>query len=144
MHLHFNGPLSAFKRFNLVASVPIPEPEISYGSDFETSVRLNSVKFGDGYEQRSLDGINAVPLSINFAFTKRSKDVVRQVDLFLRGDDVFYPRSPEEYFYYTPPPPIGDEALPTPRKFICRKWKISAAEFNDYSLTGTMDEVFDP
>lgn len=40
--------------------VALPNIELSYGTDMSMDVRVKRVDFGDGYSQRSLDGLNAV------------------------------------------------------------------------------------
>ena len=139
MNLHFNGRLSPF-RLSSVFGGEVPEPQISYNSAFETKVRVVSVQFGDGYRQRALDGINTAPLVLNFLFAKRTAEEIAEIDLFLRGDPVKYPRTAEEYFFFTPPAPYGDRM----RKFTCETWQVTSEEFNSVTLSGVMTEVFDP
>jgi phage-related protein len=143
MHLYFNGPRSVFLLVESQLGIAFPAPEISYGSEFETTVRMNSVKFGDGYEQRSLDGINTMPLKLNFRFANRSLEVIQQIDAFLRGTLPYYDRTPDEYFYYIPPPP-HDGIMQTPRKFKCESWKLGSDQYNNHTISGVFEEVFDP
>jgi phage-related protein len=143
MKLHFNGPRSVFKQVEAVLG-PFPVPEVSYGSSITTTVRLNKVQFGEGYEQRSLDGINSTPLVFDVVFRNRSQRVIEEVVRFLKGDKVFYDRTPDEYFYMIPPAPFDDGILQTPRKFKCEEWKTTAEAHNNYTLTTQFKEVFEP
>lgn len=46
----------------------LPDVEISFGSELKTGYRFNTSQFGDGYSQRSVDGINTSPRSWNVLF----------------------------------------------------------------------------
>jgi phage-related protein len=144
MHLHFNGPRSVFYQVRAVTPELLQPPDISYGSSVNTEIRVNTVRFGDGYEQRSLDGINTAPLVIDFAFNNRSLETITEIDKFLRGDKLFYNRTPDEYFYFVPPEPYDGGLIKVPRKFTCLSWKVSPSQSNNYTLSGTMNEVFEP
>lgn len=147
MHLYFNGPKSIFRQVEAAIGQLFPDPEISFGSSFDTEIRMNITKFGDGYEQRSLDGINNGLMNLNFTFENRSLLVIKHIEGFLRGstvDTVFYDRSPEEYFLYTPPDPYSGDTINVPRKWVCKKWSLGANQSNNYTLTGVFEEVADP
>lgn len=55
------------------------------------SWRLQVAKFGDGYEQRGLDGINALELAFNVAYDMRPRAEIQAMDSYLRanGADAF-------------------------------------------------------
>jgi phage-related protein len=144
MKLYFNGPKSIFRQVESIKGYAFPDPEISFSSSFETTVRMNRTKFGDGYEQRSLDGINNTPLVLNFTFTNRSLEVILEIKKFLEGSDVVYNRTPDEFFYYIPPAPFDGGNIPTYRKFVCDKWTLDATQSNNYTINGIWNEVFDP
>ncbi len=144
MHLYLNGPKSVFLQVAQVTPELLEPPAISYGSSISTQVRVNKVQFGDGYQQRSLDGINAAPLMINFSFSKRSLATITEIKKFFEGDKVFYDRTPDEYFLYIPPAPYDGGIYQIPRKFVCLEWNVSANEHNNYTLSGKMEEVFEP
>ncbi len=48
-----------------------------------TKPRLRIAKFGDGYEQRTLDGINAHDITWSLSFENRARDVILAMKAFL-------------------------------------------------------------
>lgn len=109
MKLHLNGPAAYFNRIKaLQLLVPI---EISYASAIESTQRLRTVAFGDGYEQTTPDGLNSQMLNISALCENRSQVVVAAVIGFLEGTGLYAVRSREEYFYYTPPAPYNARPL---------------------------------
>lgn len=140
MHLYFNGPRSVF--LQIAAVRPYLPIDISYGSAIEEAPRILKVKFGDGYEQRSMDGINASPLKFNVVFSNRREIVAQHVRLFLAGHPVHYPRTPNEYFYFLPPSPFTPEDN-SPLKFKCEKWSTTSLQFNNFSVSAEFEQVFE-
>ncbi len=159
--LYFNGPTSPFVNTsgaNTGTLYDSPEiaagaltPDISFGSGVKTTVRMNSVQYGDGYEQRSLDGINNLPLHLTFSFTNRSLAVIKEIENFFKGGSTIlssslgggtyvYDRTPEEYFFYTAPEPYNDVV----RKWVVKEWIVTANESNNYTISGEWIECFDP
>ena len=109
MKLHLNGPAAYFYRIKALQTlVPI---EISYASAIESTQRLRTVVFGDGYEQVTPDGLNSQMLIISALCENRSQEVVKAVVGFLEGTGQYASRSREEWFYYTPPAPYNATAL---------------------------------
>ena len=55
-----------------------------YGAAREINSNINTVKFGNSYEQRVLRGINNQPATWKVTFTKSSADI-NAIDQFLRA-----------------------------------------------------------
>jgi len=91
--------------------------------------RIRSVKFGDGYEQRALDGINAHLKSWDLSFQDRTTDEIDQIEAFL------------DYhlgitnFTWTPP------SSAVAGQYVCRSWNRIPHVFDVETLTATFDEV---
>lgn len=102
------------------------------GSSVETEPKVRRAEFGDGYIQRSPNGIN----SIRDKFTVMAKNVTPaqalEIIAFMKA------RKGCESFYWTP----TDEV--TPRKFICSKWDRDFADHEARTMKLTFEEVFDP
>ena len=62
-----------------------PNPYPSPSSRMDEAVRLNVTKFGDGYEQRSVDGINAITRTCNLSWDVLTIDETTAITGFLRG-----------------------------------------------------------
>jgi phage-related protein len=109
-----------------------PSINPSYGFSRDTSNRILKVSFGDGYEQRSVDGLNAQKITLSLSWGSITKAQRDEFKAFL--DD----KMGSEAFYYTLP----DEV--TPRKFVCSSpYKDTYSNSNSYNFSCTFEEVFD-
>jgi phage-related protein len=107
-----------------------PVPPADGGARRTTNVRLNEAKFGDGYSQRSLDGLNAVERTLALTWPPLTQAQADAIESFL--DD----HAGQAFFYALP----GDAA---PRLWICRQWEMSHREGDSWTLSATLEEVFD-
>ena len=105
----------------------------SQSSAIDIEPRVRSVKFGDGYEQRSRDGINNRPLQLKMRFRKRSQKVANQILSFLDSLDGV------ETFRFVPPAPYS-----YPRRFYCKKHGPDYDEPNVVSIDADFIESFEP
>ena len=103
----------------------------SYGAAASNEPRIKTAKFGDGYEQRSADGLNANPENWTLSFTNRDVAEIDAIDAFLDA------RGAVEYFLWTPP------RQSTAKKFICKKWERQIIVGVTDSLTATFTQVYD-
>lgn len=94
--------------------------------------RVNSIRFGDGYEQRVSHGINTNPQVWDVSFSNRDEDESTEIDEFL--DSLGGISS----FDWVPP---GQD---TARKFKCQEWSKVAGKGNFYSISAKFEEIFDP
>jgi phage-related protein len=79
--------------------------------------RVNNIKFGDGYEQRTSYGLNTNLQNWDLSFANREEAEANEIDDFLTA------RGGLESFDWTPPGEV------TVRKFKCQEWnKLSAKE----------------
>lgn len=83
----------------------------SYQSNFNGNPRVKEIKFGDGYTQRSKDGINNILLDLEYNFDNRSLNEASAILHFL------HTRQGTESFLFTPAPPFAKQ-----KRFICNKW----------------------
>lgn len=106
--------------------------DIAAGSSVQVEPKIRRAAFGDGYIQRSGDGIN----SVRDVFTLMAKNVTpaqaETIQAFMRA------RRGYEAFFWTP----TDES--EPRKFICTKWDNELSDFGARTVKLTFEEVFDP
>ena len=101
----------------------------SNGSSVSHSPKINRAKFGDGYEQRSLNGINTNPRTWQVMFSNRRNDEADQIAEFLSARDGV------ESFDWTPPRGVTG-------KFICVSWTDSHNTSIHRSINATFEEVF--
>lgn len=97
-----------------------------------TKPRIRVVAFGDGYEQRQADGINARNDVWDLTFENRSNSDTAAIVGFLEA------RNAVEAFDWTPP----NEA--TAIKVVCREWNKTVTRFNLNTVTAQFQRVYEP
>lgn len=102
----------------------------SYNSRTNNEPRIREIKFGDGYEQRSSDGINSNLLNFNYVFDKRDEDETLAICHFLDQ------RGGKESFVFTPPKPYGLAKL-----FKCRTWEEGYDFYDNHVINANFVEV---
>jgi phage-related protein len=102
----------------------------SYAPSISSEPKVRSIKFGDGYEQRTPEGINNDLLSISLGFDNRKETEATEIAHFL------HIRKAHEAFAFLPPKPYSSM-----KRFVCRKWDLSVEFEGTYSLKATFEEV---
>ena len=102
----------------------------SYGVSVDQAPRVLTASFGDGYEQRTADGINTNPRVYNLQFNNRDYTEANNIDQFFKD------RNGVESFVWQPPD--GSEQ----GNFVCASWNKSFPTFGVISVTATFREVF--
>ena len=103
-----------------------------YGSQEQHKPRVRRVQFGDGYQQRSADGINTDPATWVLSFGNRSDAESQAIVDFLAA------RGGVEAFDWTPP--RGSSAL----KWICPQWQRAPTNYGSWTVSATFEQVFEP
>lgn len=103
-----------------------------FGASRTTKPRVNSAKFGDGYEQRVPFGINTVVEEWTLRFANRTNAEKTELLDFLSA------RAGVESFDWTP---VGDTVS---KKFVCREWSDTLENNDLYSITAKFEQVFEP
>jgi phage-related protein len=92
--------------------------------------RVLSAKFGDGYEQTAVDGINNKTQSWPLAFVGAAAKITPIRD-FLDA------RAGAQSFYWTPP--LGTQGL-----YKCKSHALRSLGRGNYELTCTFEQSFQP
>lgn len=107
----------------------------SYNSKINNQPKIKVLKFGNGYEQRIIDGLNNELKEINLIFENRNeKETVSMLHfLDLKGA--------QESFVYNIPTVFlkGNNTLNT--RFICTEWASSYISYNNYTIETKLREV---
>ena len=103
-----------------------------YGIQTNAKPRIREAQFGDGYSQRSADGLNSHRRTWNLKFTARRGVYADAIDDFLKAR-----KGGVEWFWWTPlrSPPV---------KVTCRTWNKEEHSFNNVDITAEFVECFDP
>ena len=100
-----------------------------YSSDKTVKPRVIRANFGDGYSQRTADGINNAPEVWSVIFV-RSIATIDSIETFLAD------KEGAESFDWTPP---GG----TEKKFTCPEWSRGWSAPGIHKLTATFQQEFD-
>ena len=102
----------------------------NYSPSISTDPTVRTIKFGDGYEQRTPEGINTRLLKVSLVFDKRNEAETTAISHFL------HQRGGSEAFAYLPPSPYSSM-----KKFVCRSWDVTMNFENNYSIKVDLEEV---
>ena len=102
----------------------------SYNLTIANSPRVRSLRFGDGYEQRVIDGINSVLLRVDASFELRDSQEARAIAHF------FASRKGAESFILKLPPPYDLDKF-----YVARTWASNLVFYNNYTFKTQFEEV---
>lgn len=104
----------------------------AYTTEGDTIPRVKLASFGDGYEQRSPDGINNLPRSVQYVGDFQ-QPLITQMDAFLSATNGVTP------FFYTPPFSPRGQGL-----FVADTgWQITYNSFDYNTIKCVFREVFE-
>lgn len=106
--------------------------QVAPGTSFEVTPRVRRASFGDGYIQRSRDGINTMPKIYSVTIGPMTVANADTVEAFLTA------RGGVEAFFWQPP------YAGSPLKWIATKWKRTNRFPTADGLDVTFEQVFDP
>ena len=104
----------------------------SYTSNINSEPKVIYHQFGDGYSQRSSDGMNHQRLVFDVIFQDCGDKEIKSLLAF------FEYKGGTSYFYYTIPEPYN-----TRKKFTCKNWRHQFVSYNRHNLTAQFSEEFD-
>ena len=112
-----------------MATFPITNPV--YNTRINARPKVNTLSFGDGFEQRLTEGLNQNPLSVNLTFELSQTDADTAITfLNARVED-------GASFDYTLPSETSS------RKFVCTSFPRSIPFINRVTLSCVFREVFE-
>ena len=112
-----------------MATFPITNPV--YNTRINARPKVNTLSFGDGFEQRLTEGLNQNPSSVNLTFELSQTDADTAITfLNARVDD-------GASFDYTLPSETSS------RKFVCTSFPRSIPFLNRVTLSCVFREVFE-
>ena len=109
----------------------------SYNLQANHKPRVNSVVFGNGYEQRFQDGIFNDLLTINVKFEHRDIKEARAINHFLKSR-----KAVESFIFEDLPEPHNDLVSAGYRKmFVCKSWTSEFVFYNNYTITADFEQT---
>jgi len=117
------------------------KPEFIWSSSYNISVennpRINSVVFGNGYEQRIKDGIFNNLIKLSLRFEHRDIKEARAINHFLRARS-----GAESFVFKNLPEPYNDLSAGGYKKlFVCKTFNSNFVFYNNYTIDATFEEV---
>ena len=104
----------------------------TYGLQKRSSPVVRTVRFGDGYEQRTSLGLNQNPKVYNLTFEVSATDS-DTIETFLDA------RAADNASFDFTPPGEGSSY-----KFVCEDWNKSIPYLNRATISATFRQVFEP
>lgn len=102
----------------------------NYGMKQQAEFRVQRVSFGDGYEQRRVDGLNATRRSWGLTWSNLSREQRDELYEFLM--------SRQGVYAFLWPVPDGDET----RQVLCESVAWQVDDYNVYTVTADFKEDF--
>lgn len=115
---------------SLETFTPPIEPTVN-GLPTKTKPRILKADFGDGYSQRAGDGINNLPREATLSWESVTGSQADVIEAFFEATGGYLA------FYYTLPWEL------TARKWYATDWERNPKEYDDFSFSATVKEVFD-
>ena len=100
------------------------------GASPQLTPKVNKSQFGDGYQQRSTEGLNPIVEIWTLVFSVRSTADVIAMNVFFKG------KAGTTSFYWTTP--LGDTAL-----FVCTAWQPILNGPFDNIMQATFERVYE-
>ena len=100
--------------------------------------RVLTAKFGDGYEQRVLDGINTKDDSFSLSFNNRTAEDINLIAAFL--DD----KAAKNFDFTVTDTFTGGSLSNTTMKVVCDGYNVTYLRENFHSLSCTLRRVYEP
>ena len=99
-------------------------------SGHERGFRVLEARFGDGYVQRTKDGLNTAPRTWSLTFNPVSAAIADAIETFLEA------RGGAEPFYWTPP------RATDPVKVVCKRVGRTYAQWSHDGIRVSFEEDF--
>jgi len=103
------------------------------GLSRQSSHRVLTASFGDGYEQRSLDGLNTKNDMFNLTFNNRDAEEINRIAAF------FDAKAGKNFTFI-----VTDHSGDTSLKVVCESYNIGYLHDLYHSMSCTLRRVYEP
>ena len=107
----------------------------SYNAKVNNKPRLKINQFGNGYQQRLVDGLNSNLIELNLKFENINEKQTVSILHFLKE------MAGQESFIYNIPTIYSKSSSALNTKFICPEWGASYTSYNNYLIEAVFTEV---
>lgn len=102
----------------------------TYGAAGDLEPRVFKSQFGEGYQQRTADGLHPLARKWNVEFADRNLTDANAIDAFFAAANGVLS------FTWTPPSGVVGQ-------WLCPKWNRVAAGYNNWTISAAFEEVFE-
>lgn len=106
----------------------------SYNARINNKPRIKTNQFGNGYQQRIVDGLNSNLIEFSLVFENRNEKETVSILHFLKE------RNGQQSFVYNLPTIYSKSNSNLTTKFICFEWNSTYISYNNYSIEMTLME----
>jgi len=110
----------------------------SYNTSANHAPRISTVSFGNGYTQRTPDGIYTDFIKLNFVFEQRNQKETTAILHFLKSR-----KGSESFLLKHLPPPYSESNTGGKKRFICATFNSTYTFFDNYNISTTLIQVND-
>jgi phage-related protein len=110
----------------------------SYNTSVNHTPRISTVNFGNGYTQRTPDGIFTDFINLNLVFQQRTQREATAILHFLKSR-----KGSESFALKHLPPPYTQNDGETRKKFVCTTFNSTYTFFDNYDINTTLLQVND-
>ena len=110
----------------------------SYNTSANHTPRISTVGFGNGYTQRTPDGIFTDFINLNFVFEQRTEKEATAILHFLKSR-----KGSESFLLKHLPPPYSESNTGGKKRFICATFNSTYTFFDNYNISTTLIQVND-
>lgn len=107
----------------------------SYNAKINNKPRIKINQFGNGYQQRIIDGLNPNLLEFSLVFENRNEKETVSILHFLQE------RNGQQSFIYNLPTIYAKSNSNLDTRFICIDWSPNYISYNNYSIEAVFSEV---
>jgi phage-related protein len=107
----------------------------SYNSKINNRPRVKINQFGNGYQQRSADGLNFDLIEFSLSFQNRKEKETLSILHFLNE------RRGKDSFIYNLPSIYSKNSTTLNSRFICLDWSVIYISFDNYSIEALFNQV---
>jgi|TARA_R110000765_G_scaffold119700_4_gene214776 phage-related protein len=110
----------------------------SYNTSANHTPRTSTVNFGNGYTQRTPDGIFTDFINLQFTFEQRNQKEATAILHFLKSR-----KGSESFILKNLPPPYAQDDTQARKRFVCASFSSTYTFYDNYNVNTTLIQVND-
>jgi|TARA_R110000765_G_scaffold389119_1_gene481525 phage-related protein len=108
----------------------------SYNTSANHAPRITTVNFGNGYAQRTPDGIFTDFINLNIVFEQRNQKEATAILHFLKSR-----KGSQSFVLKNLPPPYSQDESESKKRFVCTSFNSNYTFYDNYNINATVLQV---